>query len=309
MPLPRRTAQFHDRATKTFVPNRLAMFTVSVLSQLIDNSTVAISTCYREKSAFANDKAAKIALACFVVLLLPIVIGTIYDVMRKTGTSIELPQNIRPRGPTVSSVASLCGSESGQPTRSTFRLRMAQFLIAFSAKSNAAKILNTDESVNSIQVLHGLRVVMMLWIIGGHSYSFAMQWLFFDNPQQLQNAPKSIMSQLLANGTFSVDSFFFISGLLVSFIGLKGLHRTKGKFNYVYYYLHRYIRMTPLMMALIAFCATLLRYTGSGPNWMDSIQMYDSWCRSNWWTNALYLHNFINRENMVSGHTFAMKSL
>lgn len=184
-------------------------------------------------------------------------------------------------GPTVSSVASLCSSSESPQPRSMLRLRLAQFLIAFSVKSNAAKIMNTDSDVNSIQVLHGMRVIMMLWIISGHSYSFAMQWLMFQNPQQLQNAPKSVMSQLMANGTFSVDSFFFISGLLVAFIGLKGLHRSKGHFNFIYYYLHRYLRMTPLMMVIIAFCATLLKYTGSGPNWSDSIQMYDQWCKSN----------------------------
>lgn len=77
------------------------------------------------------------------------------------------------------------------------------------------------------------------------------------------------------------------------------MDRRRGKLNLVFFYIHRYLRMTPLMMALIAFCATLLRYTGEGPGWRDSIVMYDGWCKDNWWINSLYLHNFINTNNMV----------
>lgn len=57
--------------------------------------------------------------------------------------------------------------------------------------------------------------------------------------------------------------------------------------------------MTPLMMAIIAFCATVLPYLGDGPFWSDAIIMYNSWCKKNWWLNSIYLHNFLNRENMV----------
>ena len=145
---------------------------------------------------------------------------------------------------------------------------------------------------------------MMIWIISGHTYSFAMQWLFFQNPKDLQVAPQSFLTQIFANGTFSVDSFLFISGLLVTTIGLKQLRERKGKFNFLAFYLHRYLRMTPLMMAVIAFTSTLLKYVNDGPSSQESTVMFDSWCRKNWWLNALYLQNFFNRENMCLSHTW-----
>ena len=277
----------------------------------LHNSTLSVSSCYDDTTnQFTQDKAALGVMAGFVIFLIPILVGTVYDILR--------PQNVeqnnnnvadvlaphRPRGPTVSSVASLCSSESGQTLRpSKYRL-LVTILMSFSLKSNAEKILSTDDSNSQIKTLHGLRVLMMLWIIGGHSYSFAMQWLFFQNPQSMAQAPQSLFSQVIANGTFSVDSFFFMSGLLVTIIGLRALRRSRGKFDFVVYYVHRYLRMTPMMMALIAFSATLLRYMGSGPAWFESIQMYDGWCKKNWWVNALYLHNFIRRENMVSSRIF-----
>jgi hypothetical protein len=66
----------------------------------------------------------------------------------------------------------------------------------------------------------------------------------------------------------------------------------------------RYMRMMPLMMAIIGLCVSLLRYMGDGPVWHESTMMYDHWCRQNWWLNAVFLHNFVNRENMCLSHSW-----
>lgn len=188
------------------------------------------------------------------------------------------------------------------------------FMVAFSLIENVKKIFSMSEKSHlkhhngstsgHIEVLHGIRVLMMMWIIAGHSYSFAIQWLFFKNPKELNSAPKNLMSQVFANGTFSVDSFLFISGLLVTNLCLKQMRKTGGRLNLVSFYLHRYLRMTPLMMAIIAFTANLLKYASEGPAFEGSTVMFDSWCKKNWWLNALYLHNFVNRENMCLSHTW-----
>ena len=90
------------------------------------------------------------------------------------------------------------------------------------------------------------------------------------------------------------------SGYLVTHILLKHLQQTNDKLNLSLFYLKRYLRMTPTMMVTIGFGATLLRYFGSGPEWTNSTAMFDSWCRSNWWVNSLYIHNFVHIDNMVS---------
>jgi peptidoglycan/LPS O-acetylase OafA/YrhL len=85
----------------------------------------------------------------------------------------------------------------------------------------------------------------------------------------------------------------------VSYAVLKEMKNSGGKLNLTLFYAHRYLRMTPSMMAVIAFSATLLQYMGEGPQWTESITMFNSWCQQNWWLNSLYLHNFINTNNMV----------
>ena len=46
----------------------------------------------------------------------------------------------------------------------------------------------------------------------------------------------------IASGTFSVDTFFFLSGLLVSFLGLREMTKRDGKINVPMMYLGRYLR-------------------------------------------------------------------
>lgn len=104
-----------------------------------------------------------------------------------------------------------------------------QILIAFSIKTNGKKLFDTKSNDSSIAVLHGIKFFSMVWIILGHSYSFSLEWISFsmftvyltkdlcdlnnffkENPEKVKDAPQNIVSQFLANGTFSVDSFFFI---------------------------------------------------------------------------------------------------
>ena len=44
----------------------------------------------------------------------------------------------------------------------------------------------------------------------------------------------------LANAMFSVDTFFFMSGLLVAYLSFGEMD--KGRFNLKMFYIHRYIR-------------------------------------------------------------------
>jgi peptidoglycan/LPS O-acetylase OafA/YrhL len=93
--------------------------------------------------------------------------------------------------------------------------------------------------------------------------------------------------QSIGNATVSVDTFFLMSGLLVSFLLLRELDRNKGKFNVGLFYLHRYLRLTPVYAVILGFVATLMVYLGTGPNWY-SVTFYADACRTAWWRQFLY---------------------
>ena len=58
----------------------------------------------------------------------------------------------------------------------------------------------------------------MLWVIVIHSYNFALRWMYFSNPNSLDQVYKSLSSQLLANGSFACDTFFFVGGFLLPYL-------------------------------------------------------------------------------------------
>jgi hypothetical protein len=64
------------------------------------------------------------------------------------------------------------------------------------------------------------------------------------------------------------------------------------------YYFHRFWRLTPLYMIVLLFSAFVSRNLGNGPFYPNDgfeIEM----CRDTWWTNLIYLNNFINPNKMV----------
>ena len=64
-----------------------------------------------------------------------------------------------------------------------------------------------------------------------------------DNPLFLIDITKdSILSQIVVNATFSVDTFFFMSGLLVSYILLKKIQTSGRTINPLKIYFLRYLR-------------------------------------------------------------------
>ena len=48
--------------------------------------------------------------------------------------------------------------------------------------------------------------------------------------------------QAIVNATYAVDTFFFLSGLLVSYLGCRHMVKSGGKMIILKFYLHRYLR-------------------------------------------------------------------
>lgn len=93
--------------------------------------------------------------------------------------------------------------------------------------------------------------------------------------------------QPITNATVSVDTFFLVSGLLVSYLLLKELDRSQGRLNIGLFYLHRYLRLTPVYAIVLAFVATLMVRLATGPNWY-TIGFVANTCRVDWWKQFLY---------------------
>ena len=181
-------------------------------------------------------------------------------------------------------------------------------ITAFSLYKNIPTILATHQPAAAITSLNGLRVISMFWVIFCHTYLF---FFFTFGSAEVTNNARNIVylgyevlpryiSQVIINGFLSVDSFFFLSGVLVSYLTLREMKRRKGKFPIVPYYLHRIIRLTPTYMFVLFFYWFFTMYLAQGtpsyqvnhgPNSTEWIN-----CRKYWWTNLLYINNFYPQE-------------
>ncbi|XP_037787613.1 nose resistant to fluoxetine protein 6-like [Penaeus monodon] len=166
-----------------------------------------------------------------------------------------------------------------------------RFLLPFSAYTNLEKMFHvaTEPRPGVISCLHGMRVLSMTWVILGHQYVF--DTLFSVNLQHLQKWTNSLVFQVIANASLSTDSFFFLSGLLVTYGVLKEVKRT-GRVDIIMYYVHRIIRLTPPIAVVTLFLGTLFRFLASGPMAYYVTSMYTI-CSSKWWFDVLYVNNFL----------------
>ncbi|XP_055842814.1 nose resistant to fluoxetine protein 6-like [Episyrphus balteatus] len=169
-------------------------------------------------------------------------------------------------------------------------------LLAFSVLTNGKKLftINTKSSPNNIDCLTGVRVITMLWIVYGHT---VMQTKIAPviNKIDMQSWFTDFWSMVVGNATISVDTFFFISGLLVAWLGFKELDKTGGKLNFIMMYVHRYIRLTPPVAAVLLYKLSINRLIYSGPMRIDYIDKAQ--CTSeNWWPVLLYIANYFVQE-------------
>ncbi|GBM99423.1 Nose resistant to fluoxetine protein 6 [Araneus ventricosus] len=174
-----------------------------------------------------------------------------------------------------------------QITLPVFLKKCKPFFNCFCIFTNGEKILNTSAE-GQLPCLHGIRFLSMTWVIVCHSYAFG--FLVVRNLTETIDYVDHWQFQVILNGFYSVDSFFLLSGFLVAYIFFQQVHKNDGKMPWIYFYIHRYIRLTPVYMVVVAFWTTIYPILTSGPLSLDD--NIDHNCEVSWWWNLLYINNF-----------------
>ncbi|XP_012936942.1 nose resistant to fluoxetine protein 6-like [Aplysia californica] len=171
-----------------------------------------------------------------------------------------------------------------------------RLLLTFSAWTNGEMICATSQHKDALGCLNGIRVISMSWVILGHSIFFML--ISTDN---ILSAVMTFMDrwtfQAIINATFCVDSFFVLSGLLVSYPTLSVMKSTEGKISWFSFYFHRYLRLTPAYMLCLAVYVTTLPFWMDGP-FYPRRGINNNFCETTWWKNLLYIQNFFHDDTM-----------
>ncbi|XP_053214293.1 nose resistant to fluoxetine protein 6-like [Panonychus citri] len=190
------------------------------------------------------------------------------------------------------------------------KFKLISLTINFSVIKNGSSLLNTKESANSISCLHGLKAISMFFIFLGH-YGLALMASFAVDTMELDSRAKEFWTQIVVNSSAWVDTFFVISGLLVSYhiLDKAGSYsaRFKGKsrreqikmaFDYLLNaYIYRYLRLA-VPMIIVLLLSIIWKRFGSGPNWYLWSQEITDTCSRDWWKLLLFVNNFFS-QNMV----------
>ncbi|UYV78251.1 OACYL [Cordylochernes scorpioides] len=145
------------------------------------SANVTLTSCTDGQDDILRDPAALVVMTLLLLVVLLVVVGTLRERLRgssmlgHSGSAerLVLPAPGGEKAPRR--VPMLQGSDAGCTEPS----RLDRALCAFSIYSNGRKLLSTNSSGDSIDIIHGIRFLSMAWIIVGHSFSFAMTWLTF----------------------------------------------------------------------------------------------------------------------------------
>ncbi|GFX67757.1 nose resistant to fluoxetine protein 6 [Trichonephila clavipes] len=141
-----------------------------------------------------------------------------------------------------------------------------------------------------------MKVITLLWVMLNHTYYY-INYQALSSLLKGREATKEVAFQLVLNGFLNVETFFFISAVLVSYGVMKMKERKINVFLFVF---RRLWRLTPPFMFLIA-CIYLIPYLGSGPVWKETVvDGLTEKCKNYWWANLVYINNFLPNAEMVS---------
>jgi peptidoglycan/LPS O-acetylase OafA/YrhL len=115
------------------------------------------------------------------------------------------------------------------------------------------------------------------------------------NYNDIKRAFKQPETAIVYGGFYAVDTFFWLSGLLMAFLFLKELEARKGRLSGLQWFMvwfHRVWRILPIYAFVLFLTWGYSRYIGDGPIfWLVDYMNND--CKKYWWSNLTFTSNFI----------------
>ena len=176
-----------------------------------------------------------------------------------------------------------------------------RLLVSFSLIYNTSRLL-APSPPGSFEVLNGVRVVAMAFVVFGHTFFFLWDTMAIINAQEIYYNVRTFRFQVAFAGFYAVDTFFFLSGFLVAYLFIKELRERgiTGKVMFMYYF-HRIYRLTPALMAGVFFFWLITPYWSDGPYWKYYQFFVSSNCNDSWWWSLLYLQNLVDVKHICMG--------
>ncbi|XP_071034394.1 nose resistant to fluoxetine protein 6-like [Parasteatoda tepidariorum] len=163
----------------------------------------------------------------------------------------------------------------------------------FSLLRNAQRLFKKENNPDSIKIFHGIRVLTTIWLIASHIVT-VMYDQAFGGLHIFYSLRHSIWAQLIPSSQIAVETFFFMSAVLLSYNIIKNKDRP---LSVSLVFQRRYIRTT-IPHALMIACICLLPFLSSGPLYKEIVGNEAEKCKQLGWINFFYVQNFISSQEM-----------
>jgi peptidoglycan/LPS O-acetylase OafA/YrhL len=139
----------------------------------------------------------------------------------------------------------------------------------------------------------------MFWVILGHAYAFPILFPFKDM-LFISEVFERNWFPIIYSGFFAVDSFFFLSGFLATYLMISRFlsMRSLNVVKLFMIYFHRFFRILPLVALVCLFTVAFYGYIGDGPSWVKGggTDALVQGCVKEWYITLLFLVNLVNIE-------------
>jgi len=174
------------------------------------------------------------------------------------------------------------------------RPTVKDFILSFSLYNTVPVLVSMKPSPSAIKAVSGIRchAITLIAICHVAFYPFFLPGLL-QNPQYSVDLVNRFLFQPISNISLVVETFFLIGAFLSSYLTFKDIEK-HGRFRYLYFYLHRYSRISPLLYFYTIISIKLIYHFAQGPLWHFPILAS---CKDYWWHNLLYIGNLLQGES------------
>ncbi|KAJ1519248.1 hypothetical protein ONE63_004551 [Megalurothrips usitatus] len=154
-----------------------------------------------------------------------------------------------------------------------------------------------------LSALSGIRTVNAMLLLGMH-HCVLMPRTAITNYDLFTNQLQARTDHPLAyRSVLFVDTFYFLAGLL---LGLTSLNKKEPFWKLL---ANRLLRVVPVYAAVLLWYCIAMPETSSGPLWAEFVKAFSDPCKRWWWTNLLFVNNYVNGglgEPMCMEHSWSL---
>ncbi|KOX77155.1 Nose resistant to fluoxetine protein 6 [Melipona quadrifasciata] len=176
-----------------------------------------------------------------------------------------------------------------------------RIIMSFSLRRTCRSLFREGSSNADITCIHGIRALNTIVLYIAHQVIIISR-LPFANRIEFTEVANCPISSVIRTSIVYTDAFLLLSGVLTAF-NMAREFTTRGEIRWFCRFIARYIRLTPALLAVVFWYAFVMEHTGTGPQWNSLIIPNAELCKSNAWTNLLYIQNFFPFEEMCATHT------